>query len=282
VVYLKLESHIMKMPKESQRLTPVGSGQTHITVPEKLYHEVISPTDWAHFLIEKGFDPSNSEKHGKVLDLGTGSGILAIELAKRGCEHVFAGDVSKIAVETALANVKANSMQDRVTIYHGDMYGNLPLQKGDLDLIVANPPTLPINKSLLKHNGIDLAFFTESDGRYFIDAAIIGASEFLKPGGCLIILHPSYHDMAVTRRKVIESGLHLNIRRAEKPIGFQPFAEVMSKYGYDVSAIINMLSLLSNSGKEAFFKPSDNGSIRYYYLDVLKIVKPTPQKFDAS
>ncbi len=69
-----------------------------------------------------------------VLDLGCGSGILAIAAAKLGARTVLALDTDPTAVEVAQANVQANGVQERVTAAHGSL---LEVQ-GTFDLVLVN------------------------------------------------------------------------------------------------------------------------------------------------
>jgi ribosomal protein L11 methyltransferase len=71
-----------------------------------------------------------------VLDLGTGSGILAIAAAKLGAASVLAMDIDPVAVKTARANVRINRVQRKVKVRRG----TLPLPHPDhkSDLILAN------------------------------------------------------------------------------------------------------------------------------------------------
>ena len=73
----------------------------------------------------------------QVLDLGTGSGILAIGAAKLGASRVTAVDVDGVAVRVARANVRSNGVSHQVRLYKG----GLPHPKvpgGDFDLVLAN------------------------------------------------------------------------------------------------------------------------------------------------
>lgn len=70
-----------------------------------------------------------------VLDVGTGSGILAIAAAKLGAREVVALDVDSVAVQVASENVKANNVEDIVRIVHG-CPTDVELDK--YDIIVAN------------------------------------------------------------------------------------------------------------------------------------------------
>ena len=59
------------------------------------------------------------ERPGKVLDLGTGSGILALAAAKWGAKRVLAIDCNELAVETALRNVSLNGEWERIEVRQG-------------------------------------------------------------------------------------------------------------------------------------------------------------------
>jgi ribosomal protein L11 methyltransferase len=70
----------------------------------------------------------------RVLDLGTGSGILAIAAALMGAERVIAVDINPVAVSVARENVAMNSVQGRVLV----LEGSLDATKPPFDLILAN------------------------------------------------------------------------------------------------------------------------------------------------
>jgi ribosomal protein L11 methyltransferase len=59
------------------------------------------------------------ERPGKMLDLGTGSGILALAAAKWGAKRVLAIDCNELAVETALRNVSSNGELERIEVRQG-------------------------------------------------------------------------------------------------------------------------------------------------------------------
>ena len=60
-----------------------------------------------------------------VIDVGTGSGILAIAAAKLGARHVLALDLDPVAVSSATENVRLNGLQDRITVRESDLLGIL-------------------------------------------------------------------------------------------------------------------------------------------------------------
>jgi ribosomal protein L11 methyltransferase len=70
----------------------------------------------------------------RVLDLGTGSGILALAAARLGAQHVLALDVDPQAIDAATANVALNQLEERIIVRQG----TLPSDDEPFDLIVAN------------------------------------------------------------------------------------------------------------------------------------------------
>lgn len=76
----------------------------------------------------------------RVLDIGTGSGVLAISTALAGAREVVAVDINPAAVESAKYNVERHGVQDIVRVKLGDMFG--PVAGERFDLIVCNPPYL--------------------------------------------------------------------------------------------------------------------------------------------
>ncbi|TWT26193.1 50S ribosomal protein L11 methyltransferase [Planomicrobium sp. CPCC 101110] len=71
----------------------------------------------------------------KVIDVGTGSGVLAIGAAMLGSEHVHALDLDEVAVHAAQINVKLNKMQDRIDVVQGNLLDTI---KEPGDVVVAN------------------------------------------------------------------------------------------------------------------------------------------------
>ena len=78
----------------------------------------------------------------RVLDLGTGCGIIALIMAFRNPGiQVYAVELQDELVQLALSNVKGNHLQDRIAVLGADMKKIKPeLVKGPVDLVVCNPP----------------------------------------------------------------------------------------------------------------------------------------------
>ena len=79
--------------------------------------------------------------HGEVLDMGTGSGIQAVEAAEKPVvSRVVAVDVNPAAVEAARRLAESRGVADKVTFVTSDLFENV---EGVYDWIVFNPPYLP-------------------------------------------------------------------------------------------------------------------------------------------
>ena len=78
----------------------------------------------------------------KVLDIGTGCGIIPLILAYRQPQFtIFGIEVQTELAELAIANVKENQLEDRITIFSKDMKLLTPaMTAGPVDLVVCNPP----------------------------------------------------------------------------------------------------------------------------------------------
>ena len=76
----------------------------------------------------------------RVLDMGTGSGVLAVAAARRA-KTVVAIDINPAAVHCAALNADKNGVADRMSVLQGDLF--LPLRQDDrFDVILFNPPYL--------------------------------------------------------------------------------------------------------------------------------------------
>ena len=127
-----------------------------------------------------------------VLDVGTGSGCIALALAAENpFVHVVAVDVDDDALEVARRNVARLGLMGRVDILCSDLFGGLP-EAQRFDLIVSNPPYIPAAEyALLEPNVRDyeprLALYGGDDGLDVYRRLVPAAGARLRPGGCLAV-----------------------------------------------------------------------------------------------
>jgi release factor glutamine methyltransferase len=127
-----------------------------------------------------------------VLDLGTGSGCIAVSVAHQ-CKpaRVTAVDVSPDAAEVARRNAAAHGVADRVDVLTGDLFGPLPAGAA-FDLILSNPPYVtPAEMAALapevREHEPRLALDGGPDGLAFYRRIAADAGRFLLPGGTVLV-----------------------------------------------------------------------------------------------
>lgn len=124
-------------------------------------------------------------KRGRVLDLGTGSGLLAISAALAGAGRVTAVDLNPAAVLSARLNVAQYGLGGKVEVALGDMFE--PVMDEQFDLIVCNPPYL---KGEPTSEGT-LAYMAGDDFRWLRRFARDAAGHLAPGGRCLLVLADS-------------------------------------------------------------------------------------------
>ena len=143
-----------------------------------------------------------------ILDLCTGAGALAVALASQWPgARVIAVDDDATALDYAWRNV-ANTT---VRLVHGDVTdaGLLPELVGSVDLVVANPPYIPVGTVLepeVAQHDPDHALFGGTDGMAVIAPLVSRAARWLKPGGLLAVEHDDTTS-AATARIITDAGI---------------------------------------------------------------------------
>lgn len=151
-----------------------------------------------------------------VLDVGTGSGALAIEAARRRGTRVTAVDVSWRAVCTARLNARLARLP--VRIRHGNLFA--PVRGQSFDLILANPPYVPTPESDRAPRGAARAWDAGRDGRLVLDRICREAPALLRPGGVLLVVHSAFSCPDRTLAHLRGSGLKASVtRRRMIPFG---------------------------------------------------------------
>lgn len=137
--------------------------------------------------------PLTPDSRPLILDLCTGSGCIAITLAKElPNSKVYAVDSSEAALQVARENVEAHGVEDRITFLKGDLYQPLVGQEGGFALIISNPPYIRSGdiKRLqpeIKDYEPLLALDGGEDGLEVIRRIIRESPPYLEKGGWLIL-----------------------------------------------------------------------------------------------
>ncbi len=153
---------------------------------------------------------------GEVLDVGTGTGTLALEAARRGL-RVTAVDVSRAAVWAARLNARLAGLPLRIR--HGNLFD--PVRGESFDLILANPPYVPAPAGDREPRGQARAWDAGGDGRLVVDRICREAPALLRPGGVLLLVQSALSDPELTVGQLRASGLKAAVTRRRR-IAFGP------------------------------------------------------------
>ncbi|MFD5447853.1 HemK2/MTQ2 family protein methyltransferase [Streptomyces sp. NPDC003470] len=151
-----------------------------------------------------------------VLDVGTGSGALALAAARRG-GRVTAVDVSRRAVWAARLN--AARVGARVRVLRGNLF--TPVRGETFDLVLANPPYVPAPGAGRRPRGAARAWDAGHDGRLVLDRICREAPALLRPGGVLLLVQSALSDPGRTVALLRDAGLKAAVTRRQR-IAFGP------------------------------------------------------------
>ena len=147
----------------------------------KVNKNVLIPRRETEELVEKILKRIQVFDNPVIADIGTGSGAIAITLAKKLNTLVYASDISLKALEVAKENVATNKVD--VTFFEGDMLKPYIKNNIKLDVIVSNPPYIKKDEKIediVKNNEPHLALYAKNKGLEFYDSILKNASYVLK------------------------------------------------------------------------------------------------------
>jgi len=153
---------------------------------------VLIPRPDTETLVEQALERLSPLKQQAVLELGTGSGAIALAIAKeRPLANVLASDYSDAALAVAKGNAKSNRI-DNVQFMQSDWFAAIKPQ-AQFDLIAANPPYVDNDDPHIQQGDLrfepNLALVADEEGLADLRYIIEHARHFLKPGGFLIVEH---------------------------------------------------------------------------------------------
>lgn len=141
---------------------------------------VLIPRRETEELVEEVIKRSKTFNNPVIIDVGTGSGAIAISLSKELKIHVYASDISDKAIEVAKANV--DKTKANVTLLNGDMLKPYIENNIKVDILVSNPPYIKENEEIediVKNNEPHLALYAKNNGLEFYESILKNTKEVL-------------------------------------------------------------------------------------------------------
>jgi release factor glutamine methyltransferase len=152
----------------------------------------------------------------RVLDVFTGTGVIAVMAGREGARSVTAVDISRRAALCARVNGRINGT--RVRGLAGDLFE--PVRGERFDLITANPPYVPSAGDELPASGAARAWEGGRDGRLLVDRFSERVAEHLAPGGSVLMVVSSLTGEEATLAALREGGLTPSVlARHRGPLG---------------------------------------------------------------
>ncbi len=140
----------------------------------------------------------------RVLDLGTGSGILAVTAAKQGAE-VVAVDINPYAVCIAKANAELNRVEVRIDFVQGSLFSAFATI-AFFDVVLFNAPYLPSEVGE-DESWIGRAWAGGANGRLWVDRFIEEVAMYLKPGGRVLLMQSTLTGIEETIQRFTSVGM---------------------------------------------------------------------------
>lgn len=216
---------LIKRRRASEPIAYILGRREFFALPMRVDRRVLIPRPDTETLVEAALDGTR-DRHlfGRMLDLCTGSGCVAIAFAKeRPTWRVTAVDVSPDAAAVARDNVLRAGVVNNLTVIEGDLFAPLP-SDARFELITANPPYIPSGDIA----GLDadvrdfeprLALDGGADGLVITRRLVSQARAFLQPGG-LIALEGGF-DQAPAVSALLEGAGFVDVARHKDLAGVE-------------------------------------------------------------
>ena len=203
------------------------------------YKNLYPPSDDTFLLIDffRGcydqdfFDGSEINEIENVLDLGTGTGIIAIFLQMIKSQHplfnpkVYASDIIEDALQCAKNNEILNHFNNNITFFHSDLFQSFPKSLNhSFNIIIFNPPYLPSSELVEQEEKkvpIDHSWNGGTNGYEVFTNFLKDVKEFMHPKGCSIYYISSSRVDLMDLNSIIEKNGFTNIILDKKHVFFE-------------------------------------------------------------
>lgn len=189
---LQAFNQLIEQREQGQPIAYLTGSREFWSLPLRVTSATLIPRHETELLVELTLDLLGHRRHLRLIDLGTGSGAIALALAKeRPNWQIFACDKSQDALAVAQANA-ADLGLDSILFFNSDWFNNIP-KSLLFDAIVANPPYIAEEDPHLKQGDLRFepqsALVSKDQGLQAISQIIQQSLVRLEPDGLLLMEH---------------------------------------------------------------------------------------------
>ncbi len=187
---LELFTSALNRRKNGEPLAYITGRKEFWSLEFTVSEHVLIPRSETELLIELTLNEVSNTKAPRILDLGTGSGVISISVAKeREDAKIVATDISSQALEIAKKNAEKHNAE--ITFIKSSWYENLAEEI--FDAIICNPPYIAkddpdLDKHVYQHEP-GKALISDKNGLKDLELVIAGAKEYLSSTGYLAVEH---------------------------------------------------------------------------------------------
>ena len=183
---------LVKRRGEGEPVAYLVGSREFFSLPFAVSPAVLVPRPETEGLVIRVLDLCRAAESPRIIDVGTGSGAIAVTLAKHlPRARLMATDLVPAALEMARANARTHGVADRIEFVESDLLDD-PRTAGPWDIIVSNPPyvredefeSLPRDVRLHEPRS---ALVAGPTGVEFVERLAVAAAGALQPGGWLVV-----------------------------------------------------------------------------------------------
>jgi len=168
----------------------------------------LRPSEYTAALIQVLRANADRIRDARVLEIGSGSGVVLAALGALGAASLCGVDIEDEAIASSALLLGDLGHGGIAELHRGDMW--LPVAGRRFDLIGANLPHFPMS-SVEVAGRLPTWSAGGADGRRLLDTFLAGLAEHLAPGGRAVITHHAFVDLGRSRDLLARSGLSLRI-----------------------------------------------------------------------
>jgi release factor glutamine methyltransferase len=172
---------------------------------------VLIPRPETEHLVEAAVEAARDRGHRRILDVGTGSGAIAISIALEAGVQVVASDISIAALSVARRNCEA--LNAPVKFFAGDLLA--AVRDKTFDLVVSNPPYVPARDKANLQREVrewepEIALYGGEDGDEIYRRLIVQAADVVRPAGQLM-MEMGYRSLEQIRPIIAEHWTNISV-----------------------------------------------------------------------